>query len=100
MMSKAIEEGCRAVIVNSKRNGGAEVIVGERLGNIDPLYDGVMWAVDKPMKWESAFGDSGFDMYIPEIHLKRIDDYDGEEKSTWQELSHLWVPDELTEVAG
>jgi hypothetical protein len=82
-MSKPIEEGCRAVVVNSKAdNNGVIVHVGEFIGDDDSFgfpHNKRHWSIDREiMSTDGSIGSS-----IPECLLKRIDD-DNEELSSWE----------------
>ncbi len=83
-MSKQIEEGCRAIIVNSTAgNDGVIVTVVKETFK----YDCKAWSIDKKLK--SATGH--YDNDISDDQLKRIDDYDGNKTCTWESCE--WQPE-------
>jgi hypothetical protein len=79
---KPIEEGCRAVIVNTVMNNGKTVTVIGRTPIPYP-YDGCVgndgWLVDTPIEYSD--GDYHF---IDEKYLRRIDD---EDTTTWEHVA-------------
>ena len=90
IMSKPIEEGCRAVIVNSEAgNNGTVVSVLKSLGEHN--YGGGemhhTWEVDIVL-----IGKATIDNRVPEFQLKRID-YDGDETTTWEAMKDIWTPE-------
>ena len=99
-MNKPIEAGCRAVIVNSiAGNNGVVVKVLEDAGvshffggGIDGYY--TSWIVDKYLP--SIDGDMGNE--VPENQLRRIDDYDGNDIVSWDDMKDIWQPERVEEV--
>ena len=99
-MSRPIEPGCRAVVVNSSEaNNGRIVIVMEYLGALEDWRHRDMWRVDKKMIWKrGVLGEIGHDNLISGSKLKRIDDYDGNQSSTWEAMKDIWSPDTVVEM--
>ena len=94
-MSKPIEEGCRAVIVNSKAgNNGIKVGVLKYFGKAS-TYRGLddAWEIDTTLQ-----GVVLADCVVPEYQLQRIDDYDGDEKTSWEEMKDIWTPEKVGEA--
>jgi len=101
-MSKPIEPGCLAEIVNSfPENNGRRVLVlrksiGHGLIVKNPL-DADIWEVDTPIAARRGYGLSETAQYmnlIPERYLRRIDN-DGEQASTWDALADIWQPNTI-----
>jgi hypothetical protein len=94
-MSKPIEPGCKAVIVNSDAgNDGIVVTVGKFAGKINGWDGDDRWYIDKYVS--GLLG--GKLNAVREHQLKRIDDYDGDEKTTWDSMKDdagniIWTPD-------
>ena len=89
-MSKAIERGCRAEIINSVAgNNGTIVTVGDYIGDVNGYFYGDNWCVNKPMK-NHINNDTCY--FAPAYALRRID-YDGDEKSSWEEMKEIWNPE-------
>ena len=97
-MSKPIQKGCRAVIVNSVNgNNGMIVTVGNFIGVVEE-EDGMCFGKDR---WEVSpsvkqVRNNRLVNHIQEIRLERIDDYDGDELTSWKELEHIWTPEKET----
>lgn len=92
---KRIEDGCRAVIINSRcGNDGLVVTVGHYIGASPRLAEPDVWEIDRLIPSTNGW----MSMEIPEENLKRID-YDGDEKTTWVELQRIWRPSKITEDA-
>lgn len=97
-MSKKIEPGCRAVIVNSQAgNDGIEVVVFSYIGDVNTVnglrFDqGRRWNIDKIVPTDRG----NMISHIAEMHLKRIDDYDGNKKASWDDACNVWTPNQLT----
>ena len=93
-MGKAIECGCRAVIVNSEAgNDGVEVTVGVYIGKITG-WAGNRWMVDKSLTVSNPDYDGETCLHAHEGSLQRID-YDGNKKLSWESLEHIWTPDKV-----
>lgn len=90
-MSKPIEVGCRAVIVNCRENLGTEVNVVGYFGENLPFCseDGIIWVIDKNV----SYTDGSDYPIISEKYLKRID-YDGNETTSWESCE--WKPEVIT----
>ena len=88
-MNKEIEEGCRAVIVNTKINNGKIVVVGKYIGDVGNSFNHSMhhWEVDTLISYTGG----GKFMHIDAHFLNRIDD---EELGSWEEIEALcnWNP--------
>jgi hypothetical protein len=81
-MSKPIEEGCRAVIVNSVAgNNGVIVTVGKFVGEVLGWEGCKRWEIDKNLP--AAHGSIATTMQ--EHQLERIDD-EGEQLSSWESV--------------
>ena len=90
-MSKPIEEGCRAVVVNSiAGNDGTEVTVLEYLGDVKVVKGNKVWRIDKKLKivGSKSGDDRGISGLIDERQLRRIDDND-EQLSTWEAVESV-----------
>ena len=90
-MSKPIEEGCRAIIVNSKAgNNGIEVTVGKLIGKVPKYGDQPVWATDKLLKkvYRLNGKSAPSEHCIAEKNLRRIDD-NNEELSTWEAVESI-----------
>jgi len=80
-VSKPIVDGCRAV-----------VIVGNGEGSIITI--GKFYGQHKNFKqYTRCWTVVGMPMVIDESHMRRIDDYDGNEKTTWDSMTGLWTPE-------
>ena len=93
-MAKPIEKGCRAVVVNSRvgNNGIVVTVIGKAPDDhtFRPSERHNIWYVDKKLKGHAT------DNYnCPEYYLKRIDDYDGDEKSSWEAMKDIWTPEQV-----
>lgn len=99
---KPIEAGCRAMVVNTNNdNDGTIVLVGAFLGELNDMRENNLWSVDKPMTVVSGHGKGNQVYHAPERCLQRIDDYDGNEKTSWDSLvdddgNSIWNPDKRT----
>lgn len=89
---KPIEEGCRAVIVSSiiPSNNGKIVEIGKFIGGENGNnFVGDDW-------WETDIGilttHNRYINRVRECRLQRIDDYDGNETTSWEELKVIWSP--------
>jgi len=90
-MSKPIEAGCRAVIVNSiAGNDGIIVTVGEFIGEINGAFGARQWAIDKKLRGVGRVSgeERGYQSHISEHQLRRIDDNE-EKLSTWEEVEKV-----------
>ena len=97
-MSKAITEGCRAVIVNSVAgNNGVIVIIGLRFNGFHNFCpsEGDRWMINKSLPTFLGLKTN----HMGENLLQRIDD--GEQLGSWEELEQLtkWNPHKSKEVA-
>ena len=97
-----IETGCKAEIVNSSAgNNGIVVIVGKCLGGkrLDACdlgnKFGDRWAVDIPLL--TNFGATI--QHIGEGQLRRIDDEDKDTMISWEQMSDLWIPEDICEIS-
>ena len=101
-MNKPIEAGCRAVIVNSDGgNNGVVVTVLEKAGVY--IFIGpdnktrccVGWIINKSLtSWGGNVG-----TLVPEFQLQRIDDYDGNDIVSWDDMKNIWQPERVEELA-
>jgi hypothetical protein len=92
-MSKPIEPGCKARIVNNifPGNNGKIVTV------IKPVEDGKdCCTIRHGQRWEiNIFVRSKFGPMINhqgEKQLQRVDEYDGNEKISWKAMKDIWQP--------
>ncbi len=99
---KPIEAGCRAVIVNSwAGNDGLVVTV---ICRVEDNKDGIDIINATGKRWE-------IDIYVPtnfagkinhlgESQLRRIYEYDGNEKISWADMRGIWQPLKEKEVVA
>lgn len=95
---KPIEPGCKARIVKSHAgHEGLIVTVLDIAGDFgldgcdrDGQY-GKRWNIDVTLTTNRGFAVS----HIGEGQLKRIDDYDGNKKISWEDMEDIWSPKEL-----
>ena len=87
-MNNELDEGCRAVIINSEAgNNGIHVIVGKYIGEVYGWRGKRRWAIDTSVI--STHGD--YATHMQEHQLRRIDD---EELGSWEAVEALckWKP--------
>ena len=95
-MSKPIEAGCRAVVVNSAAGNNGLVVTVDGLAGppgfnrYDPK-DGQVWRTKEPIPFFRLLGDDGAAPLAPEKYLRRIDD--DHELGSWDDC--VWKPDSL-----
>ncbi len=87
-MSKPLVVGCQAVIISGKHKG-EEVILGPFIGAMSFSKFSDIWTVDKPLSWSNNTTTMHLPMCSARI-LKRIDKYDGDKLSSWDECA--WKP--------
>ena len=98
-MNNKIEEGCRAIIVNSEAgNNGIVVTVGKKRGASKIDYGNGRYSKENYTVWfmseilENTSGEFGD--FIFEYQLQRLP-YDGNEKTTWEAMKDVWTPNEI-----
>jgi hypothetical protein len=73
-----IEPGCMALTHNChiEENNGHVVTVIKRVPSAGRfgLVEGVLWEIDRPMKWEGFLGDFSLECTAPEHGLMRLND--------------------------
>ena len=90
-MSKPIESGCMAVIVNSTAgNDGIIVTVGKFVGIEDGCSGRNRWAIDKKVRSVGVKTKTfkGYIKSVDEHQLRRIDD-NNEKLSTWEAVESI-----------
>ncbi len=87
-MNKPLIEGCQAVIISGKHKG-EEVILGPFIGATSFSKFSDIWTVDKPLSWNNDITTIHLPMCSAR-KLKRIDKYDGDKLSPWDECA--WKP--------
>ena len=96
-MSKPIEPGCRAVIINSIcGNDGIIVNVIASCGisyfsggGMSGIHEG--WRIDKYLKRPSGSSRNE----VAANQLQRIDDYDGNDVISWEDERCVWQPEKV-----
>ncbi len=83
--NKPLIEGCQAVIISGKHKG-EEVILGPFIGAMKFTKVSDIWMVNKPLSWSNNVITIHLPMCSARI-LKRIDKYDGDKLSTWDECA-------------
>ncbi|MBL4682529.1 MAG: hypothetical protein JKY88_17665 [Pseudomonadales bacterium] len=96
-MSKPIEAGCRACLVNAGNSDGEIVNVTYFVGVI---YGQVMDVIGHYRAWNIIEGlpdPSGKIIHVvAECQLQRIDDYDGNDVISWEEMKGIFQPERVT----
>ena len=85
---KPIEKGCKAMIVCNDHDSGKTVTVGNFIGAVEHFSRTKHWEIDAVMN----LGDGCEATHIDESFLQRLDDYDGNEKASWDALEGIYTP--------
>lgn len=93
---KPIEAGCRARIINSITKGANGTIVNVIGRPKQEVYDSQgkpitvkAWEIDEPIRNINGL----MVRHVRGRHLERIDDYDGNQKITWEDMADIWQPE-------
>ena len=94
-MSKPIEPGCKAVIVNSRAgNNGLVVRVIRYIGDVPGFGHTSRWEISEYLKTDQHH----YVNHAGEACLRRIDD--DNDVISWDDKRSVWKPDELKVGAG